>query len=58
MYVCAYATLKFSVPKSLCMTHGTPRPRHLLDISTKNDKDCKHTTKSPGYFEILCADIL
>jgi hypothetical protein len=24
MCVCAYATLKFSVPKSLCVTHGAP----------------------------------
>jgi len=42
MCVCAYATLKFSVPRSLCVMHGTPS-MYPLDSSTTTRNAMKNT---------------
>lgn len=53
MYVCVYATWKFSVPRSLCVTHGAPT------YSSENViKYIDRCTKLLDCFEVLCADVL
>jgi hypothetical protein len=42
MCVCAYATLKFSVPRSLCVTHGAPAYGCMCSVTTKKCKEIPH----------------